>query len=257
MRPRALVLKVAGTNCDLETCRAFEIAGADWDLVHINELIDGSKKIADYNIIALPGGFSYGDDISAARVLATKIKAHLLGDFRAALDRGVPMIGICNGFQVLVKTGLLPGKDVGPATLFFNDSYKFEDRWIWLRPEGANCIFTRGLQEPIYLPVAHMEGKYVAEDENLEALDEKKRVVFRYANDDGDVACGKFPENPNGSLRDIAGITDESGLILGLMPHPERHLDGTNHPRWTREGVKREGDGIALFRNAVKFTIGG
>lgn len=254
MKPRALVLKVAGTNCDLETCRAFEIAGAEWSLVHINELIDGSVRMNDFSIIALPGGFSYGDDISAARVLATKISTHLMDDFHEARSRGVPIIGICNGFQVLVKMGLLPGDDIGPATLYFNDSYKFEDRWVWVKPGNTKCVFTRGLTEPVYLPVAHMEGKFVAEDSNLDALEKNQRIVFKYCNDDGKLAIGKFPENPNASCEDIAGITDETGLVLGMMPHPERHLDGTNHPRWPREGIKPEGDGLALFRNAVEFV---
>jgi phosphoribosylformylglycinamidine synthase I len=253
MKPKALVLKVAGTNCDLETCYAFEAAGADWELIHINQILSGEKKISDFNTIALAGGFSYGDDISAAKVLATKIKAYLMDDLKAALERGVPIIGICNGFQVLVKTGLLPGDGMGDATLFFNDTYKFEDRWVYLRPSGSKCIFTDGIKAPIYLPIAHMEGKYMAEDEGINNLESGNRVVFRYAKKDGGSADEKFPDNPNGSLNDIAGITDETGLILGMMPHPERHLDPTNHPRWPREGIKKTGDGCNLFENAVKF----
>ncbi len=254
MKPKALVLKVAGTNCDLETCRAFEVAGADWELIHINEILSGDKVISDYNIIALPGGFSYGDDISAAKVLAAKISTHLMDDLKTALGRGVPIIGICNGFQVLVKTGLLPGPDTGPATLFFNDTYKFEDRWVVLKPGQTNCIFTDGMTEPIYLPIAHMEGKFVADDPEIRNLEIGNRVVFRYVDNNGITVNGHFPENPNGSMNDIAGITDSTGLILGMMPHPERYLDCTNHPRWPREGLKPEGDGVALFRNAVKFV---
>jgi len=254
MKPKALVLKVAGTNCDLETCRAFEVAGADWELIHINEILSGQKVISDYNIIALPGGFSYGDDISAAKVLAAKISAHLMDDFKAALQRGVPIIGICNGFQVLVKTGLLPGPDTGEATLFFNDTYKFEDRWVVLKPGQTNCIFTDGMTEPVYLPIAHMEGKFVADDPDISRLETGNRVVFSYADNNGEKANGHFPENPNGSMNDIAGITDSTGLILGMMPHPERYLDGTNHPGWSRVGLKPEGDGVALFKNAVKFV---
>ena len=217
------------------------------------ELWHKDTDLQGVEAIILPGGFSYGDDISAAKVLATKIKAHLMDDFKAALDRGVPIIGICNGFQVLVKTGLLPGDGMGDATLFFNDSYKFEDRWVYLRPSGSNCIFTDGIRAPIYLPIAHMEGKYMAEEEGINNLEYGNRVVFRYANANDLPADGKFPDNPNGSLNDIAGITDETGLILGMMPHPERHLDPTNHPRWPREGLKKMGDGSKLFENAVNF----
>jgi phosphoribosylformylglycinamidine synthase I len=255
MKPRAIVLKVAGTNCDLETCFAFEMAGAESELVHINELISGAKKISDYQLIAFAGGFSYGDDISAAKVLSTKINAYLMDDLLGALSRGTPVIGICNGFQVLVKTGLLPGADAGKATLFFNDSYKFEDRWVRLVPVESECIFTSGVDEPIYLPIAHMEGKFVADEPTVDLLKNNSRIVFRYADDDGKPAGGEFPANPNGSMADIAGITDATGLILGMMPHPERHLDPTNHPRWPREGLKSTGDGAALFSNAVKFVM--
>jgi len=258
-RPRTLVLRAAGSNCDRETGRAFELAGAFAELVHVNRLVDGSKKLANYQILAVPGGFTYGDDVAAGKVLAIELVQHLGDALAEFVGRGGLVIGICNGFQVLVKTGLLPGAEYGSgadraaaATLTFNDSQKFEDRWVTLLP-GGRSVWTEGLFTPIRLPVAHGEGKFVARTEEiLERMEGAGQVAFRYLGADVAPADGAYPANPNGSARDIAGVTDSTGRILGLMPHPERYVHSWQGPSWTREPEKREGDGLAIFRAAVK-----
>jgi phosphoribosylformylglycinamidine synthase subunit PurQ / glutaminase len=263
--PRALVLTGYGVNCDWETAFAFEKAGAAARRVHVNDLIDGHDRLDRYQILAFPGGFSYGDDIGSGKVLANRVKTHLAEAIRRFIDDGGLVIGICNGFQVVVKYGLLgapegPGEDP-KSTLTFNDSNRYEDRWVHLRPEGTRCVFTRGI-ERLYLPVAHGEGKFFTDPKTLQDLEAAGCVVMRYTDEEGQRAAGRFPLNPNGSLNDIAGICDTTGRIFGLMPHPERLLHFTQHPLWTRiaERYRREGrplpeagDGMALFRNAVTY----
>ncbi len=263
--PRALVLTGYGINCDRETAFAFRAAGADAARVHVNDLIDGHDSLDRYQILAVPGGFSYGDDIASGKVLANRLRTHLGEAMERFIDRGGLVIGICNGFQVLVKCGLL-GSPEGlvrrqAATLTYNDSNRYEDRWVYLRVEGDRCVFTRGLTS-LYLPVAHGEGKFFAPPEILEGLEAAGCVVLRYADEEARPAGGRFPWNPNGSLRDIAGICDPTGRVFGLMPHPERNLFFTHHPSWTRiadrhrragDSIPEEGDGMALFRNAVRY----
>jgi len=263
--PRALVLTGYGINCDWETAFAFEKAGAKARRVHINDLIDGHDKLDRYQILSFPGGFSYGDDISSGKVLANRVRTHLAEAITRFIDDGGLIIGICNGFQVVVKYGLL-GSPEGPtreqgSTLTYNDSNRYEDRWVHLRPEGNGCVFTRGIQE-LYLPVAHGEGKFFTDPQTLEGLEAAGCVVLRYADEEGVPAGGRFPWNPNGSLNDIAGISDPTGRLFGLMPHPERHLHFTQHPHWPRiaDAYRREatplpeeGHGMAIFRNAVTY----
>ena len=252
---RALVLRTAGTNCDVETAFALEQAGSAADVIHVQRVTERPSMLDEYQILALPGGFSYGDDVAAGKVFANEMK-HMLGDPLAAfVAAGKLVIGICNGFQVMVKLGLLPGPFSAGArqsvTLTYNDSNKFEDRWVYLKVDSDRCVFTRGI-ERLYIPVAHGEGKFVAQDEGLlDDLEANGQVVFRYVNAESEP--DGYPWNPNGSQRDIAGICDPTGRILGLMPHPERHVLPTQHPRWTREGLKPEGDGAAVFRNAVSY----
>jgi phosphoribosylformylglycinamidine synthase len=263
--PRALVLTGYGINCDRETEFALKIAGAEARRVHINDLIDGHDTLNRYQILAIPGGFSYGDDIASGQVLANRLKTNLFEPVSRFVERGGLVLGICNGCQVLVKYGLL-GPSAKPAsertlTVWFNDSNRYEDRWVHLRTEGDRCVFTRGIRS-LYLPVAHGEGKFVAEPAALERLEEEGLVVLRYADEDGNPARGRYPLNPNGSLNDIAGVCDPTGRIFSLMPHPERFLHFTHHPQWTRiaqacrrEGrhLPEEGQGFAIFRNAVTY----
>lgn len=258
MKPAAMVLRAAGTNCDYETAFALEISGADVDLVHVNELIRGEKRLLDYRILVLPGGFTYGDDISAGKVLANELKHRLGDDLSRFIEEGRLVLGICNGFQVLVKAGYLPnlsGRREQEVTLSYNDSDRFEDRWIYLKEtSGGKCIFTRGLGPVIHLPVANAEGKFVPKNAaTLQELWTKGQIVFQYVSSDGR-PCG-YPDNPTGSVDGVAGVCDSTGRIFGIMPHPERHSLSTQHPRWTREGL-RDPHGLKIFANAVEFASG-
>lgn len=255
MKPRVLVLRAAGSNCDQETQFAFEFVGAHADLVHINRLLQKQVRLADYQILAIPGGFTYGDDISAGKILANQLKYQLRDLLEEFYRADKLIIGICNGFQVLVKAGLLPNiawEEEQKVTLTYNDSGKFEDRWVYLRVNDSPCVFTQNIKNQVYFPVAHAEGKFVPKDDVvLKRLREDRQIVLQYFNPLSDRVS--YPANPNGSVGHIAGICDGSGRIFGLMPHPERHLDPTNHPHWTRAGLAQEGDGVVIFRNAVDY----
>jgi phosphoribosylformylglycinamidine synthase len=251
-KPRALVLRAAGSNCDAETEYAFAKAGAEAERVHVNRLLEASARLDDYQIFAVPGGFTYGDDIAAGKILANQLVHHLADSLKAFVERGGLVLGICNGFQVLAKMGLLPGIGNGrqTATLAANDSGRFEARWVRLESRGSNSVFFPD-EARITLPVAHGEGKFVAREESiLDALETGRQVVFRYVAPDG--GPPSYPENPNGSQRDIAGVSDPTGRVLGMMPHPERYVEPTHHPRWTREGLDRPPQGLAVFTNAVR-----
>ena len=251
---RAVVLRTAGTNCDVETEYAFEKVGARAERVHVNRLVERPGRLDRAQILAIPGGFSYGDDIASGKLLANEIRFRMEEAVQRFVEDGKLIIGICNGFQVLVKAGLLPRLPNGKlrVTLTVNDSGRFEDRWVYLRAENSDCAFVKP-GEDTYIPVAHGEGKFVADGPVLKELRKRRLVVFRYVAPDGSVGAG-YPWNPNGSMDDIAGICDPTGRIFGLMPHPERHVAPTQHPRWTREGLKPEGDGAKVFRNAVEFA---
>jgi len=256
-QPRVLILRAPGTNCDQETAFAFEQVGAEAELVHINRLLENPLLAADFQILCIPGGFSYGDDVAAGRILAGQIRHHLADAMRSFRDDGKLILGICNGFQVLIKSGiLLPDDAEGnpAATLAWNDSGKFEDRWVNLAVRGEKCVFLTGVKS-MYLPVAHAEGKFVTHNgQTLDALDTAGQLVLRYTTAGG-AGNGPlpYPENPNGSQANVAGACDETGRVLGMMPHPERHIDPTQHPRWTRGEAAEAGDGLAVFQNAVRF----
>ena len=255
MTPKVLVLRTAGTNCDYETEYAFRLAGAETGLIHINQLIAGRTNLNGNHILAIPGGFSYGDDVAAGILLANEIK-HKLGNLlRDFVDSGKLIIGICNGFQVLVRAGLLPrlkSQTAQEATLAMNTSAKFECRWVHLETQETPCAFTHGLKRRVYLPVAHAEGRFTAPSQILDQLESNRQVVFRYVSPDG--GSPPYPDNPNGSDLQIAGICDPTGRIFGMMPHPERFLTRFNHPRWTRESLPEKGDGFDIFQNAVAFV---
>ena len=255
MKPKVLILYGHGINCDNETQYGFELAGAEAQKVHANELISGEEKLKDYQILAIPGGFSFGDDIGAGKVLATKIKYNLAEDFREFIQQGKLIIGICNGFQAMVKLGILPGLERNynkqDVTLTFNDSGRFEDRWVYLKiNQKSSCIWTREIDN-LYLPIRHGEGRFISSDETVrEKLERQDQIVVKYVDDKGELA--DYPWNPNGSELNIAGICDETGRIFGLMPHPEAFLFPQNHPRWTREKIP-VGQGLKVFQNAVNF----
>lgn len=253
---RAAVLKAPGTNCDSETLHAFTLAGAEAERVWIEELKDGGKRLDDCQILAIPGGFTYGDDLGAGRLLAGEMQHRLEDALDRFFRRETLAIGICNGFQALAKAGILPGGKLGnpqEITLTGNDSGKFEDRWVYLRSDFSVCIWTQGMEETFELPVAHAEGKFVPKDPTvLEHLLGFGQIVFQYCDAQGGEAG--YPWNPNGSVGSIAGICDPSGRIFGIMPHPERHMAALQHPRWNREGRTGEGAGLHIFRNGVQWA---
>lgn len=256
MKPLVCVLRTDGTNCDQETFYAFEKAGARCRMVHVNQLRSGEEKLSKYQILALPGGFSYGDDVLSGKVLAVELTSFLKDSLQEFVDKGKPVLGICNGFQVLVRTGLLPGRKLGDirCTLMHNDSGKFECRWVNLKVEDSPSIFTRGMVgKTISIQVAHGEGRFYAAGDQLERLESSGQVVVRYATDDHQPAM-EYPLNPNGSLNAIAGICDQTGLVMGMMPHPERFVEVYQHPNWRRGGYEKP-HGIAIFYNAVNYCL--
>jgi len=251
--PRALILRAPGANCDVEAQFAFEQAGAVAERLHIQRLREQPKILHNFQILVVPGGFTYGDDVAAGKILGNQLR-HFLGEqLRQFRAREKLILGICNGFQALLKAGLiLPPDDEGPlATLAHNEAGKFEDRWIHLRASPGKCVFLKNCTT-LELPVAHGEGNFICREPwILKGLEQSGQIVLRYV--DRNEQPGPYPINPNGSQDDVAGLCDVSGHVLGLMPHPERHVVPTQHPRWTREGLKKEGDGLRLFRNAVEY----
>ena len=251
--PRVLVLRAPGANCDAETHFAFEMAGAAPDRLHVNRLRENPALLRQYQVLAVPGGFTYGDDVAAGKILGNQL-AHFLGDaLRRFRDAEKLILGICNGFQALLKAGLLvpPDEDGPVATLAQNASGKFEDRWIHLQAQPGRCPFLEGVGR-LHLPVAHGEGRFVCRlDWHLQGLLQAGQAVLRYVDAEG--RPGGYPVNPNGSQGDVAGVCDATGRVLGVMPHPERHVLPTQHPRWARQGLAAEGEGLVIFRNAVRF----
>lgn len=264
--PKVCVLRAPGTNCDGETAFAFETSGARASRLHLMRLFESPRLLADYQILCIPGGFSYGDDIGAGVIFSRQLSGPLeevLGEF---LQRDTLILGICNGFQVLLKSGLLPGgtqswpaQGEPPATLTWNDNGKYTAVWVKLKTAASQNVFLRNLDE-LELPIAHAEGKFVVRDESLIAdWEAHSQIALRYApaQPTGNTASPHeilpYPDNPNGSIANIAGLSDPTGRVLGLMPHPERYLHRTQHPQWTRRNLDAVGTGQKLFQNAVDY----
>lgn len=258
MNVNTLVLTGFGINCENETAHVFELAGSNVRKVHLNDLAQDPAPLHESHILAIPGGFSFGDDVASGRILANRLRYALGEPLKQFVSDGKLAIGICNGFQVMVKMGILPlttGDFIQEVTLTHNDSSRFEDRWVNLKvDEHSLCVWTQGI-ETLEVPIRHGEGKFLVRDAALrKQLQDAGQIVVRYALPDGVPAHNVYPHNPNGSENDIAGICDPTGRIFGLMPHPEAFWHRTNHPRWTREYLPEEGAGMAVFRNAVDFA---
>ncbi len=262
---KAIVITGNGTNCEMETAHACRLGGADdVEIVHICKLLSGEKKLDDYHFLNLPGGFLDGDDLGSAKANAARLRyartsrgLTLFDQICRFIQEGKLILGICNGFQLLVKLGLIPSLNSSfsqDATLTFNDSGRFEDRWVYLRiNEKSPCVFTKGLKN-LYLPVRHGEGKFALTSEKvLQDLKKRNLIAVQYSDENCETPVMKYPLNPNGSVEAIAGICDETGRVFGMMPHAEAYLHYTNHPRWTREILPVEGLGVALFRNGIEY----
>ncbi|MBN2306414.1 phosphoribosylformylglycinamidine synthase I [Candidatus Peregrinibacteria bacterium] len=267
-KPKALILSGYGINCEEETAYAFQKYGANPEIVHVNDLIDGLKKFEDYQILAIPGGFAYGDDTGAGKAMANRIANNLREAVLKFVQKDKLAIGICNGFQVLTALGLAPALDdqygERQSGLMANDNNRYTCRWVHLKTGSKKCVWTKGV-ERLYIPIAHGEGYFYMPEEKVKELQTNDQVVFTYTKEDGSPAGGEYPYNPNGSILDIAGICDGSGRVLGLMPHPERHLFFHNHPDFTLlkekylredEALPQEGEGGKVFKNAVNYFSG-
>ncbi|ACM21235.1 phosphoribosylformylglycinamidine synthetase, PurQ domain [Geotalea daltonii FRC-32] len=268
-KAKALIITGNGTNCEMEAAHACRLGGFDEArIAHISDLLSGEIRLDDFHFLNLTGGFLDGDDLGSAKAQANRLRyaktqggnEHLFEQLQRFIDDGKLVLGVCNGFQLLVKMGLLPGfanngrQQV--ATLTFNDSGRFQDRWVYLKNNTAsNCIFTRGVEKGLYLPIRHGEGKFVVDGtETLERIEKGNLAVLVYSDPAYTSATMEFPLNPNGSVNAIAGISSESGRIMGLMPHPEAFVNRIQHPRWTRENLPEDGDGLVLFRNAADYV---
>jgi phosphoribosylformylglycinamidine synthase I len=260
MKPVALVLQARGSNRDYDVMQALELAGAIAEGVPLNQLRTGRKRWADYQMMVVPGGFSYADALGAGKLLAVDLNSYFVDEIQAFVAAGKPVVGICNGFQALVKSGILPGIAPGEgrdgtnrATLTFNAEGHFECRWVNLQPVSQACVWTRGLDEMVECPIAHGEGNFQVSDPAFaNQLVAQDQVALTYVDTDGAPANGDYPANPNGSILDIAGICNPQGNVLGLMPHPENHIFPYQHPQFAR-GVK-QCSGLALFSNGVKYA---
>jgi phosphoribosylformylglycinamidine synthase subunit PurQ / glutaminase len=258
MKPKTLVLQAHGSNRDFDVMDALSLAGADPTGIPLNELRMNNALLRDFDLLVLPGGFSYADALGAGKLLALDLASYFADEISAFVDSGKPVIGICNGFQALVKSGILPstsGRGAGGegVTLTFNEQGHFECRWVDLKPVSQKCIWTKDLSENIICPIAHGEGNFqTSEVFPLSSFIANDQIALAYIHAYGSPADGEYPTNPNGSVLDIAGICNPQGNVLGLMPHPENHIYTWQHPRHTRG--EHNGSGLKLFENGVKYA---
>jgi phosphoribosylformylglycinamidine synthase subunit PurQ / glutaminase len=278
MKPKALVLQAHGSNRDFDVMEALTLAGADAVGVPLNDLRTHKRTFQEFQMVILPGGFSYADALGAGKLLAIDLASYFDDQISAFVDAGKPVIGICNGFQALVKSGILPGNSViarsrqatkqspvdgeiasgsrprnDTVTLTFNAEGHFECRWVDIKPVSQKCIWTKGLKETITCPIAHGEGNFQTTDLfPLSSFIDQDQIALTYTRADGTSANGDYPSNPNGSIHDIAGICNPQGNVMGLMPHPENHVHTWQHPRHTRG--ETSGSGLKLFENGVNYA---
>jgi len=263
---KVLIMSGYGINCESESAHAFKLAGAETEIVHINDLISKKKKMADFDIMMFPGGFSYGDDTGSGNAYANKLKNNLWDDLKAFIEAGKLILGVCNGFQIMTHLGLfaLPGGEYGKriSALESNTSNRYMCRWVYIKTQETECVFTKGV-DVTHLPIAHGEGRFHCDKKTLDKLKKNNQIVFTYCTDEGKPAEGVWPVNPNGAMEDIAGICDKSGKIMGLMPHPERAIRTESEPEFhlKKEMVKRAGkempdyigSNFKIFKNAVDY----
>lgn len=268
-KARAIVITGNGTNCEVEAAHACRLGGFHEAVIaHISDLLSGDIRLDNFHFINLTGGFLDGDDLGSAKAQANRLRyakvddlaEHLIDQFTRFIDAGKLILGVCNGFQLMVKMGLLPALGGAylkqSATLTFNDCGRFQDRWVYLKVDSASpSVYTKGVEKGLYLPVRHGEGKFVVDSsETLAAIETKNLAVFKYSDAGYSAPAMAFPLNPNGSMNAIAALCNETGRLMGMMPHPEAFVHRIQHPRWTREELPEDGDGLVLFRNAAEFV---
>ncbi len=255
MKINALILTGYGINAEKELSWAFEIAGANSKIVHIEDVIENKKSLGDYQIIGFPGGFSFGDHIASGKVFSNIVKYNFFEELKRFIEKDKLVIGICNGFQIITRLGLVPDLDGSyshTVSLIENDSGRFEDRWVYVKTEKNSSPWLKDI-ESLYLPVRHGEGKFIAKDATIiNDIKKNNQVAFKYFNPENKSEPVEYPYNPNGAAQDIAGITNVKGNVLGLMPHPEAYIFDQHHPRWT-EGIKEKHKGLKLFQNGVDY----
>ena len=256
LRVKVLILTGYGINAEKELKWGFELVGAKADIVHIEDLIINKKRLFNYQILAFPGGFSYGDHIASGRIFGIRVKYTLFDELKKFIEKKNLIIGICNGFQIITKMGLLPncaGNFVQEASLVENDSGHFEDRWVWLKRGNSTSCWLKDIDK-IYVPVRHGEGKFIVKDQNiLNMIVKECQIAFHYINPESEKV--EYPFNPNGSVMNIAGITNREGNVLGLMPHPEAFIFEENHPNWTEFKEKERFTGLKILRNGVEYFL--